>query len=104
MDKKKAEKNIAKITRAILPILKKHHIKKAGIFGSFARGEEKKSSDIDILVELRKGKSLFDLIHLEQELEKKTKRKVQAVTYKSIHPILKERILQEEVQIYGKGS
>ncbi len=94
--------NLALLKKSILPILKKNGVVKAGIFGSFARGEEKKTSDLDILIELKRGKSLLDHAKLEQELEKNTKRKVQTITYKSIHPLLKERILKEEIRIYEK--
>lgn len=97
---KRLPTNLVKIKKTILPTLKKFGVTKAGIFGSFARGEERKSSDIDILIQ-SKG-SLLDHAKLELELEKRTKRKVQAVTYKSIHPLLKERILKEEVRIYEK--
>ena len=92
---------IMNLKKKIIPILKRNNVVKAGIFGSFARGEAKKSSDIDILIEVKAKKfSLLDLIRLEMELEKKLKRKVDLLTYKSIHPLLKNRILSEEVRIY----
>ena len=92
---------IMNLKKKIIPILKRNNVVKAGIFGSFARGEAKKSSDIDILIEVKTKKfSLLDLIRLEMELEKKLKRKVDLLTYKSIHPLLKNRILSEEVRIY----
>jgi len=92
---------IMNLKKKIIPILKRNNVVKAGIFGSFARGEAKKGSDIDILIEVKAKKfSLLDLIRLEMELEKKLKRKVDLLTYKSIHPLLKNRILSEEVRIY----
>ncbi len=54
----------------IAPILKSNDVLKAGIFGSYARGEQKKSSDIDILIKFKEGKSLLDLARLELILEK----------------------------------
>lgn len=45
-------------------------VTKAALFGSVARGEAKKRSDIDILIKLKKGKSLLDLVRLQFELEK----------------------------------
>ncbi len=90
-------KEIKKIKTKILPVLKKRNIKKAGIFGSYATGEQKKNSDVDILVEFRG--SLFDLAGLEIELEKILKKKVDLLTYRSIHPLLKKRILNEEIKI-----
>lgn len=85
------------IKRKSLPILKKNGIKHAGLFGSYARGEQKKSSDIDILVEF--NGSLLKLAGIEIELENKLKKKVDLLTYNGIHPYLRERILKDEVKI-----
>jgi len=95
----KINPKLEKIRPGVLKILKKNKANKAGFFGSYARGEEKKDSDIDLLVELEKGKSLFDLVGLEQELQKKFKRKFDLITYNSINPLLKESILSSEVRI-----
>jgi hypothetical protein len=62
---------IKSIKKKIMPILKRHDVKKAAIFGSYARGEEKKKSDVDILIEYKRDdKSLFDLVALEIDLKK----------------------------------
>ena len=79
-----------------MPILKRHSVKKAAIFGSYARGEGKKTSDVDILVKLPGGKSLFDLIGLKLDLEDTLNKKVDILTYDSIHPLLKDIILNEQ--------
>lgn len=81
----------------IKKILKKNKIIKAGIFGSYARGKAKKGSDIDILIEF--NGSLLKLVRLESELKKELGQKVDLLTYKGIHPLLKKRILDEEVRI-----
>lgn len=95
-----AKKNqIEKLSKIIVPILKKNNIVKAGIFGSYARGEQTKKSDVDILVRFKDKKSLLDLAGLELELEKKLRKKVELITYRSIYPLIKERILKEEVVI-----
>jgi predicted nucleotidyltransferase len=92
--------SINRIKRIIVPILKRNDVVKAGIFGSYARGEQKKRSDLDLLIKFKgKNKSLLDLIGLKQELEEKTKKKVDLVEYSIIRSILKERILSEEVKI-----
>ena len=83
--------------RKIVSILKKNGVVKAGIFGSYARGEAKKNSDIDILIEF--NESLLTLVRIERELKENLGRKVDLLTYNGIHPLLKERILKEEIRI-----
>jgi predicted nucleotidyltransferase len=84
----------------IVEILKRNGVKKAAVFGSFARGEEKKSSDIDILVEVPKKMSLLGFIRLEFELEEKLKRKVDLVEYGCLHPLLKDQIMKEQIPVF----
>jgi len=97
---KKMHAGLRAIRPDIVRILKENGIKKAGMFGSYARGEQKKNSDIDILIEAKRGKfSLFDLVGLEMKLKKTLKKKVDLLTYKGINPRLKERILKEEIRI-----
>jgi len=83
----------------IIPVLKRYEVKRASVFGSFVRGEEKEDSDIDILVEFEGEKSLFDLAGLKIELEEVLKRKVDVLTYNSLHPLLKDRIMAEQREI-----
>lgn len=85
----------AQVTR----VLRKNGVKKAALFGSFARGCAKKKSDIDLVIEFRGKKSLFDLVALKQELEECTHRKVDVVTYKSLSPLLKDKIMSEQVTL-----
>lgn len=92
-------KTIKEIERKIIPILRKNKVKRAGIFGSHARGEQKKNSDIDILVELDEKWDLFDVIGLKITLEKILKKKVDLVEYDTIREELKKNILSEEVPI-----
>jgi predicted nucleotidyltransferase len=90
---------LEEVRSRILPILKRYGIRRASVFGSFARGEEREDSDIDILVEFEEGKSLLDLVGLKMDLEEALGRKVDVLTYKSLHPLLKDRILQEQTII-----
>lgn len=94
--------NVAIIKRKITPILKRQGVLKAAIFGSYARGEEKKNSDVDILVKLKKGTSLLDLIGIQFDLEEKLGKKVDLITYNSINPLLRNYILSSEKVIYEK--
>lgn len=88
---------IKAIEPRIKKVLKKHKIARAGIFGSYATGKPKKNSDIDILIEF--NGSLLKLVQLERELKNILKKRVDLLTYKGIHPLLKRRILKEEVRI-----
>lgn len=88
--------SIQNIKRKIIPVLKRYGVKRTAIFGSFVRGEAKKNSDIDILVDFPEDKSLLDLVGLKLELEEVLGRKVDVLTYDSLHPLLKDTILKEE--------
>ena len=96
--------NKATITETMIPILDRNGVIKATLFGSFASGEGTEDSDIDLLVEFEKGKSLLDLVGLKIELEETLGRKVDVVTYNSINPLLKDSILKEQVVFYEKAS
>lgn len=96
MTKNKVIENIAKQVR---PILCKHGVVKAGIFGSYARGEQKKSSDVDIVVKINKDISLLDFIRLKQEMEEKLHKKVDLVEYAALKPLIKDQIMHDQVRI-----
>ncbi|OGF20817.1 hypothetical protein A2316_01785 [Candidatus Falkowbacteria bacterium RIFOXYB2_FULL_38_15] len=78
---------------------KDYCIKKIGIFGSVARGAEKRKSDIDILVEFGEPIGIFKFIELENNLTKLLKRKVDLVSKGALKPILKNAILKEVVYV-----
>ena len=99
MIKKTKNKEIEKVKKEILPILKANKVKRAGIFGSYARGEQKKGSDIDILVEIKDNISLLDFIELKLKLEEIIRKKVDLVEYSTIKSRIKNRILNEEIRI-----
>jgi len=87
---------IEQIKRKILPVLQRYDVVRAAIFGSLARGETKQGSDIDILVEFAGEKSLLDLAGLKIELEELLGVRVDVLTYGSLHPLLKDRVLSEQ--------
>ncbi len=94
------KKKIDEIKKKILPILKEHRVTRAGIFGSYARGEEKKRSDVDILVEIDdENMSLLGFIGLKNLIEKALRKKVDLVEYALIRKELKKNILTEEIPI-----
>jgi predicted nucleotidyltransferase len=87
------------VREKVLQVLQKNDVKRAAFFGSIVRGEMTEESDIDILIEFEGRKSLLDLAHLKNELEDSINRRVDLLTYRSLHPRLKERILAEQVPI-----
>lgn len=96
----KTNKAIEKIKPIIVRILKKNNVTEAGIFGSYSRGEQKKNSDIDIVVNIRdKNMSLLGFIGLKLKLEDSLGKKVDLVEYSALKPLIKSRILNEEVKI-----
>lgn len=87
---------LEKIKGKALPVLKQADVRKAALFGSYVRGTNTPNSDIDILVELPEDATLFELGGLKITLEEKLNKKVDLVTYKSISPIIKESILNNQ--------
>lgn len=90
---------IKQIKNKIKPILKSHQIKKAAIFGSYAHGTQKKSSDLDLVIQFSGKKSLYDLADLQEILENKLKMKVDLLTYKGINPLLKSFIASRQIKV-----
>jgi len=90
-----------KIIDKLVSILKKHGAKKIEIFGSYARGEQKEVSDLDVIVEFEKRKSLLELVGIEQELEDALGIKVDLLTRAYISPYLIERIEKESKVLLG---
>ncbi|MHB8173458.1 MAG: nucleotidyltransferase family protein [Nitrospirota bacterium] len=81
---------------------KKYGVRKIGIFGSFARGSASKGSDVDVLVEFRKGRKKFDnYMDLKFFLEDVFKRDVDLVTEQALKPQLKSEILHQVKYVQG---
>jgi hypothetical protein len=72
-------------------------VKEIGVFGSFVRGEQRKSSDIDILVEFEEPIGLLEFMDLEEYLSNMLGRKVDLVSKKSLKPFIGEYIKKEVV-------
>lgn len=80
-----------------------YRVSRLGIFGSFARGEAKESSDIDILVEFSDSVDIFHFIRLQYHLTEILGRRVDLVTPDALKPLIKDQILQEVLYIYDEG-
>ncbi|MEK6564622.1 MAG: nucleotidyltransferase family protein [Candidatus Omnitrophota bacterium] len=77
----------------------RHEISEIGIFGSYVRGEQKKNSDIDILVEFGRPVDFFEYLELEEYLSKLLKVNVDLVMKKALRPIIGKHILREAVYV-----
>jgi len=82
-----------------VPILKKSGVKSSEIFGSYARGDNKKNSDLDLIVDFKFTVGLFDLVDLKNKLEKKIKIKVDILTQGGINPLVAPYIHKDKVKI-----
>lgn len=80
-------------------LLQQFPLKRASLFGSFARSEETVNSDIDILIEPQKGFTLFDMLRMEQALQEKLQRKVDLVEFSAIKPSIRDRVLQQAITL-----
>ncbi len=79
-------------------MIERFGVKKVGVFGSFAKGEERIDSDVDILVEFKEGQKTFgNYMELKFYLEELFGRKVDLVIETAIKPRLREQILKEAV-------
>ena len=85
-------------------LAKKYGAMNLRLFGSVARQEEHKNSDIDILAEFEDGRSLFDLIGLKQDIESLLHRQVDILTPGSLHWLIKDKILKESIKIEELGD
>jgi predicted nucleotidyltransferase len=83
----------------IIEIARSHGAINIRLFGSIARGTSTDKSDVDLLVTMEPGSSLFDIIAIKQDLEDFLGRKVDVVTENSISPYLKDEILKEAINL-----
>ena len=90
-----------KLINKIVSKLRKKGAIKIALFGSYARHEERKNSDIDIIVDFNKNKSLLELVKIERELFEATGKKVDMLTERSISPYIIDGIKKEMEVIYS---
>ena len=84
----------------LMPILKeKYCVETLEIFGSYARAEQNKKSDLDVLITFSRHYDLWEFIDVKEFLTKKLRMKVDLVPKDSIKPLIRDRILQEATPI-----
>ena len=91
--------DLEKYRTEILNLAMRYGARDVRVFGSFARGEERQGSDLDLLVTLGEGRSLLDLVGFKQDLEDLVHCPVDVVTEQGLSPYLRERILSEAVPL-----
>lgn len=96
----KALDEIRSIIASRMDVLRaQYKVKEIGVFGSYVRGEQKKKSDIDILVEFKRTPDFFEFLRLEEYLEGILGIKVDLVTKGALKPYIGKRILEEVVYL-----
>jgi predicted nucleotidyltransferase len=86
---------LQKNRKKIYAIAEKYGVSNIRVFGSVARGEDKKNSDVDLLVKVNNYNKYcitFGGAIFQEELEKVLHKKVDVITEKSLHPLLKTEI------------
>jgi len=83
----------------ILSMAALHGASNVRVFGSVLRGDDRPDSDIDLLVEVDPGRSLLDIIGLEQDLGELLGRRVEVLTVGGLSPYLEQRILAEAASL-----
>lgn len=90
---------VRRLAEIVRPILDRHGVTSAAVFGSVARGEAGPDSDVDLLVEYRPGTTLFDLVDLKEELECALGRPVDLAHPKKLKPRVRDAILASRVPL-----
>ncbi len=83
----------------IVRLAEKYGARNVRVFGSVARGEADEKSDIDFLVDMEPGKSLFDMGGLLMDLRELLGRDVDVITVRGLKPRIREKVLKEAVAL-----
>ena len=94
--------DIADLKNKVQPLLVKHHISYAGVYGSVARGEDRTGSDVDILVAIDTPMSLFTFAGIQLALQDILKRPVDLVSTSAIKQNIKKYIINDLKDLYGQ--
>ena len=94
----------SKYTKTIINLAKKNHISYLALFGSHARGEQKKDSDIDLLVKFNQPIDFFELYDVEEKLKNVFHKKVDLVTVEGLSKYIKPYIMNDLQVLYAEKS
>jgi len=96
----KTLEEIKQTLRETKPLLQeRYRVTELGIFGSYARGEQTQTSDVDVLIDYDQAPTLFKLVELRDYLAEVIEMKVDVVTKNGLKPRIRERVLSEVVYI-----
>lgn len=93
------KKIITKLQKSRDTLARKYGVKSLEVFGSYVKGEQKKRSDLDLLVEFYETVDLFQFIELEQFLSELLGVKVDLIMKDTLKPRIKDRILKEAIPV-----
>jgi uncharacterized protein len=91
--------SLAPYRQKILDAAARRGVRNVRVFGSVARGDDRPDSDIDLLVDVEPGRTLLDVIALEQDLQELLGRRVEVLTDGGLSPYLQQRILAEATSL-----
>ena len=86
---------VTRFDKTIISFMQQYGAEKIGIFGSYARNEERADSDLDLMVWFKEQKSLLLMVRMERELSELLGVKIDLLTEKAVSPFLIDRIKQE---------
>jgi predicted nucleotidyltransferase len=93
---------LKRLEQAVPMIKERYGVKRIGLFGSFARGEQTRKSDVDVLVEFSEGQAtLYNIVHLADHLEAMFKRRVDLLTVGGIDKYIRPRVEGEVIWVEG---
>ncbi len=99
MGSMKPIKMLAKRRQKILELARLHGATQIRIFGSVARGDADRKSDVDFLVQMEPGRTLLDMGGLLMDLQRTLGRPVDVVTEKGLKDRIREKVLQEAMPL-----
>jgi predicted nucleotidyltransferase len=89
---------------ALSDLCERNGIRRLRVFGSFARGDESATSDVDLIADFIDRKGLMDLVRIERELSERLGRNVDLLTEAALSPYLRDQILRDARLVYERAA